>query len=286
MANPAIAERVLRAAKVIKIKPEELREALKLLDIDPDDDAVIDVLDAIASTSRSQFQDDLTNALSGTINDVPFSKYLMLGVASVLLGLDAKPADKEKSFAQMSDEDLVAKYGVDCHADLAAELDRRSHRRPFVVFDGENVDYASTVQMLRVARRFETCGSHKLDDKIVMLNRVGEFPFLKLEICPIHRGTVLVDGYCEHCADTWKGVSMEDRQFVAVAKECDAVSDKHDDCQKIIGKCLAKELYKGWPALVHGTHESRKGNGSLPILVQQPSKTSRHGQNMIIARFF
>lgn len=75
---------------------------------------------------------------------------------------------------------------------------------------------ASTV-LLKMSRTRETPASYSVNGKIVRTNRVGEFPMLWIEECPVHGDVVLANGYCEKCQQDWSAVGNDARVATRVA---------------------------------------------------------------------
>jgi hypothetical protein len=120
-------------------------------------------------------------------------------------GVD-KLVEALRPISQYSDEELIAKYGPDADESVLDELRRRSHDRAFVVFSGDMVEAATTLKLLRIARRGETPKTHPFGNGIARVWPVGAFPMLWIEECPIHSNAILADGYCDECAASWSKV--------------------------------------------------------------------------------
>jgi hypothetical protein len=143
-----------------------------------------------------------------------------------------KLVETMRSVDQYSDEELLAKYSPDCPANIMEQLRIRSKNRPFVVFDDEKgedvVDIQTTKKLLSIARRQDTPSTFLVDrpdgmKKLVRPCAVGEFPTVWFEECPVHPDVILVDGYCEKCQQSWKGISIEDRVLVRIAVTIGAI---------------------------------------------------------------
>jgi len=130
-----------------------------------------------------------------------------------------------KPVTQFKDKELLARYNLDAPSDVMEELKRRSHDRPFIVFSGETTSVMVEVsaELLSLARRHEVPSTYMVDNKLVRTHRVGEFPMLFVEECPLHSDHILADGFCEKCQDTWKGVEDIKRVAARVALNLGAV---------------------------------------------------------------
>jgi hypothetical protein len=121
-----------------------------------------------------------------------------------------------------SDEELVAQYGPDCASNIVDDLIRRSKGRAFVVFKDEAanvVDVATTLRMLKEARKRETPVNYKVADMLKRLYRAGDFPSQVYHECPLHPGVLLIDDYCDKCGHSWEAVKPTARQFVRIIAE-------------------------------------------------------------------
>jgi hypothetical protein len=70
--------------------------------------------------------------------------------------------------------------------------------------------------MLRLARRHETPGTFIVSNEVCRVYRTGEFPLSWVEECPVHRNSILADGYCDECGLIWKNISEEERVMIRV----------------------------------------------------------------------
>jgi hypothetical protein len=127
-----------------------------------------------------------------------------------------------KTAEHMSDKELIEQYGPECTSNIIEELKRRSNDRSFVIFlDNEKVDVDNSLKLLRTARRQEIPSTFSIQtpngNAVVKTYRIGEFPMLFLEECPLHKDTILVNGYCEDCRCNWENVSYDSRVMIRVA---------------------------------------------------------------------
>lgn len=232
--NSILQERVEKAAKVMKASPDDVWKALEEIGIEKDDEDALALLEADTTTQEDADPKFL---------DVGIKKARFRAGWAILKGKSQKTKDKPetsttdsttaeliktlRSVKQYKDKELLEAYGPDCSSDVLDEIRRRSNDRPFLVYDGENLDVDTSLEMLRVARRQPTNEQHVFHregkSKVVRLLRPGQFPTLWIEESPIHPEVILVDGYCHKCDNSWSGVSMDDRVIVRIAVDVDGV---------------------------------------------------------------
>lgn len=236
--NPtSLQARVDQAAKVMGITPDAAWQLLGELGIEKDSPDALSLLEAETTTegdARRYFVDP------GKVKIARFKAgwSILKGKGSDASPKDASIGDLIKSMrtpAQMSDEELLNAYGPDCPATVCDELQKRSQGRAFIVFDGEKVNVAGSSILLKMSRTRETPADYPVNGKTVRTFRVGEFPMLWIEECPIHRDVVLANGYCEKCGQDWSVVPNDDRVAVRVAVNMAAVgADTLADIAKIV----------------------------------------------------
>lgn len=179
-----------------------------------------------------------------------------------------------KPVTQLKDKELLARYDLDAPSDVMEELKRRSHDRPFIVFDGETTRVMVDVsaELLSLARRHEVPSTYMVDNKLVRTHRVGEFPMLFVEECPLHPDYILADGFCEKCQDTWKGVEDAKRVAARVALNLGAVHA--DDLAEIQGAMVlvGNGGLAGIPRVALELEELRCEK-KLPVLRRRMSRT-------------
>jgi hypothetical protein len=228
--------RVNQAAKVMKVEPSVVWTKLVQLGIEKDDQDAIALLEADTTQEGDARRIFVESSVGGTIPIVRFKAgwQVLRGKAEAKLEPKTEGNTVEailnaiKSPNQMADKELLDRYNPDSSSDICEELERRSHDRPFIVFDetkGENaIDVVATLNLLRVSRRQDTPSTYKASNgKIARVYRVGEFPMSFIEECPVHPDVILVEDYCERCMDSWAGISNEDRVIVRVAKDMNAI---------------------------------------------------------------
>lgn len=230
--------RVEQASKIMKIKPEETWAILDSMGISHDDEglALLNADTTQEGDARAYFCEGAGHLKSGQ-QIVPIVRFkagwsLLKGKAeSKSVEAQVAPAGFEailqamKTPAQMSDQELLSKYGPDASSETIDELKRRSHDRGFIVFDGSNIDTDTSLKLLRIARRQETPATYKIEGRsnLSRVYRLGEFPMTFVEECPIHADIILVENYCEKCMESWEGISYDDRVLVRVAKNMGAI---------------------------------------------------------------
>jgi hypothetical protein len=296
---PQLEQRVTAAAKVMSISVEEMWKALNAVGIENSQDGLT-ILDADTTTegdAKPYFCNDLSHSgVLGADKAVKIAKFKAgwsilkgrvkaeiketNGVAAIVESL--KPID------QLPDEKLLEKYaqqGQDCSDTIMNRLKSICHNRPFVVFSdsctGDQVDIPETLKLLRIARRQDTPSTWLVERNgvkvMVRPAAVGEFPNAWLEDCPIHGDTILVDGYCEKCQNSWKGIIMEDRVMVRVASEVGVIDRSYVAIKNWIELILQKSGYlKSWKDSLAPNaflrYNELKEENKLPILRRKMSK--------------
>jgi hypothetical protein len=169
------------------------------------------------------------------------------GIASIAANLKAG-LDSMKPLGQWTDAELMAKYGFDCDDSIIEELSRRSKGRPFVMFTNETegtVDVEASLRLLKEGRKRETPVQYKMGDILRRLFCAGDFPSQVFYECPIHKGVLLLDGYCDECGHTWEGVSYKVRQFVRVITNNGEAPESSPSIRQLIAtarSCFKDEL--------------------------------------------
>lgn len=183
--------------------------------------------------------------------------------------------EQMKRADQLSDEELIKKYGQDASEDVKKALSDRSKNRPFIIFsdDQGTVDVSNTLKLLRIARRQETPSTFLANGKLTRPCMVDEFPQTYFEECPINPEILLIDGYCEKCQNTWNGISINNRVIVRVARDMGQLDvsnlTKIHDLITRVGKEGADWLL-AIPA-VGAKYEELKQDGKLPTLRRRVS---------------
>jgi hypothetical protein len=303
-------KRVEAAAKVMCLSVESMWKCLDVIGIENNQDGLI-LLDA-DTTTESDAKTFFCDPSEPIASDCPVKIARFKAGWAVLKG-KIKTEIKEgngvaaiveslKSVDQLPDEKLLEKYaqqGQDCSDTIMNRLKSICHNRPFVIFDGEQIDLPETLKLLRIARRQDTPSTwlvERVDNsaeygpnssptmKKVMVRpaAVGEFPNAWLEDCPIHGDTILIDGYCEKCQNSWKGVIMEDRIMVRIASEVGAIDRSYVAIKNWIELIFAsyspqKPGYlKSWKdSLAPSTflrYNELKEENKLPVLRRKMSK--------------
>jgi hypothetical protein len=218
--------RVQQASKVIKITEEQAWECLEELGIEKEDEDGIALLEA--ETTK---ENDAKEVFKKYAKPARFAAgwRILKGKTEKQKTDNPSMTDVIQTFRPIhtyKDRELLEQYGPEASSEIIDELLKRSHGRPFIIYkeDGETIDLHNSVLMLRTARRHETKQYHVLlrdsgSTEQVRLYRADEFPKMWLEECPIHHGTILTDGYCDKCNNTWKGIHDSKRVIVRVA--CD-----------------------------------------------------------------
>jgi len=261
-------KRVDEAATIMKIKPAKVASLLADLGIDQDDSG-LSLLQA--ETTKEEDAKPIFVDKGG----VPVAKF-RLGWA-ILKGETKETAAKSETakrpVTQWSDEDVISAYCPDAPINVIAELKKRGDDKRFIVFNASGeVDVETTVTLLRLSRRQAIPETYQVKGSLVRVYRIGEFPTVKFEECPIHGEVLLVDGYCDKCKMSWKNVSNDLRVRVRVAKM--AIPSFADDYEKKIA--LFEQLEKGVPSIltsgpVNMLFAELQADGKLPILTRRTS---------------
>jgi len=223
MANPPVSPlecRVSKAAEVMKITEEAVYQALSELGVDKEDEDAISLLEA--DTTREA---DAKEAFKSTkVKPARFSAgwQVLKGRVkkeNIILEDNSSLLEALKPVGRMSDKELLEKYGPESSSEIIDELLKRSNGRPFVIYksDNETIDLERTLEHLRIARRRETSPVCIVDGEEVRVYTVNQFPMTYVEECPFHAGTILTNGYCDKCHNTWEGISDEVRVAANVA---------------------------------------------------------------------
>lgn len=282
-------KRAEHAGLVMKIKPAEVLSLLAEMGIEEDEDGLY------LLQSETTKEDDAKPVFVDR-GGVPIAKF-RLGWA-VLKGENKETAAKSETakrpVTQWSDEDVIKAYGPDAPINVIAEVKKRGDDKRFIVFfpDG-GVDVETTVTLLRLARRQVIPETYQVKGNLVRVYRVGEFPTVKFEECPLHGETLLVDGYCDKCKMSWKDIEGDLRIRIRVAKM--AIPTLGDDYEKRME--LFEKLGKGnnhelLPQILNSAPVNMlfaelKADGKLPILTRRTSSSmSGNGDPFFVHRTY
>jgi len=211
--------------------------------------------------------------------NVPIAKF-RLGWA-ILKGQSKSSAKRtetsKRPVPQWSDEDVVKAYGPDAPVNIIAEMKKRGDDKRFIVFGSDgNIDVETTVTLLRLSRRQPIPATYQVKGELVRVHRVGEFPQIHFEECPLHQEVVLAEGYCEKCKTSWSKIDMDKRVLVRVGKM--AIPSLGDDVEKRL--TLMTELEEGSTPKILTTGEVKMlydelaEDGKLPILKRRASSSA------------
>jgi len=276
-------KRVDEAATIMKIKPAKVVSFLEALGVDQDD-AGLDLLSA--ETTKEEDAKPIFVDKGG----VPVAKF-RLGWAILKGETKASAAKAETSkrpVSQWSDEDVVSAYGPDAQITVIAEMKKRGDDRRFVVFKDGVVDVETTVTLLRLSRRQAIPDTYQVKGELVRVYRVGEFPTIQFEECPIHHDTLLVDGYCDKCKASWAKIPNDKRVMVRVAEM--AIHGFASDVERRLN--LIEELEEGkMPKIfeagqVKMLYDELAQDGKLPLLKRRASSSAGGGDPFFVHRNF
>jgi len=128
-----------------------------------------------------------------------------------------------RHIGQWTDAELLAAYDPEASSIIIDELNQRAKGRRFIIFHNEDegvIDQEASLRLLKEARKRKTPIHYKMSDITKKTYIAGEFPSQVYFECPIHKGILLFDGYCDECGHTWEAVDYTTRQFVRVVVEC------------------------------------------------------------------
>jgi len=186
----------------------------------------------------------------------------------------AKSETSKRPVTQWSDEDVVSAYTPDAPINVIAEMKKRGDDKRFIVFASSgSVDVETTVTLLRLSRRQVIPQTYQVAGNLVRVYRVGEFPMVHFEECPLHGEVLLVDGYCDKCQLSWKDVSNDQRVKVRVAKM--AIPSFADDTEKRLallddlGHGIDPKILTTGPAKM--LYDEFVQDGKLPVLRRRTS---------------
>jgi len=177
-----------------------------------------------------------------------------------------------KPVGQWKDEELLAEYGIDTHQDILDTLSKRVHGRAFIIFSDEAnsvVDMKNTLHVLRLARRQDTPKTYPTENGVRRLWHVGDFPSVMQTACPLHKGTVLFDGYCDSCGKSWTGVGDELMQFARLVANSGEGPEKPKEIKAFIEDLKTDDwdtLGSDYPAAFSDMEEHKINGTSLPNL--------------------
>ena len=288
-ANQELVERIQAASKVMRITDKDVCDRLKLLGIIWTEDDALDLL-----LSETTTEEDALKVFAG----IPIARFragwaLLKGRKTETQG-DPTGEQSEgilkllRPVDQWSDEDLINAYDQNCSTKIFTELRERSKNRRFVAFDENGrCNKKITLQLLRITRRQPIGETWQGDDGLVLkIYPAGEFPMPLVEECPFHEDIILVDGYCEKCMESWKGVTHPDRILARLAKPYVGDSWQNamwiSDLIKKLKTCVGNNnlndnpLFSVKKAVLD--YRELKEENRLPVLTRKLSQT-RHGKS-------
>jgi len=212
-----------------------------------------------------------------------------LGVGEAL----DKALKANRPIGQWTDEDLLKAYSPDCNPEVIENLDKRAKERSFIVFSNEEaheVDSAATVDLLRMIRRGKPTPVHyPVNGTLRKLYRAGDFPNSTMLECPLHPGTLLVNGYCDQCGQTWDVSDYERLQLARIIRDRDEGPETPAAIKEFIAAMTKGDLAKigeTYPkAMVE--YNERKTEEDLPRLkVRQAARGVSDPMNPSLHRRF
>ncbi len=274
---------VQSAAEAMKIDVRTCLECLKEMGVEPDDS---DALELLRSEDVTDADGEKFFVSSGSVKIARFRKgwRILRGAQKQLLVEQAPTKDGLAQLAatlrpvsQYKDKELIEQYGEDCSSEILAELEKRSKGKKFVVFNKDgNVNVDATLTLLRQARKGSVTSTWLVDGTLKDVHPLGLFPKSKIEICPLFPEIVLIDGYSDRLKDTWKGIPMDVRIAVRVARDIgfiDINSKAHlarfmSDLRSVLNP---KEWILSISPEIRKKYEELQEMNRLPILTKRPS---------------
>ena len=285
-------ERITQAAKVMGISIDDLWRYLGALGIDNDQDG-----QALLEAETTQEGDARAVMVEGK-SGWPIGEKApqLVKIARFKAGwavLKGKGTDKTEKTeliqimdalrpaAQLSDRDLLEKYGQDCPWDILEQLKLRSQGRACIIFkeDGETIDVDTSLTLLREAKRKDTpltyCVTTSIGISARRTYRIGEFPMMFVEECPIHQNTLLTNGYCDDCKLSWLKITQEDRIIVRVAHDAGAIDTNPAKIYELFKKIEEKNAsFLLEIPVIELRYRELKEENKLPILRRKISRQS------------
>ena len=185
-----------------------------------------------------------------------------------------KVLESTRSKNDWTDEELLLQYD-DSSTEVWEVLRKRSHGRPFVVFNRDGtINQSATLRMLSIAKKQPTNSEHMIDGKLVVLYRSGDFPPTLLEESPFAAGHALVDGYCAATECNWKDVSAEARILCRLHANREKMtrSERRNLCKLATN---LDELKAELPRAVRDYEEAQKNNALPSLLIQENRVTKK-----------
>ena len=177
-----------------------------------------------------------------------------------------------RPIGQFSDDELLAKYGLECAEGVIDELSKRAHGRNFIVFKDKasgEIDLTLSKKFLKVARHKDTPSQIIIEEVYYKLYAAGQFPNAMYEECPLHRGVLLTEGYCDQCQVSWSPVKAKERVFIRVIKDEGDAPTSRLDIRKLVteasGDSGIVELRRFYPVIA-SKFEELEEEDRLPSL--------------------
>ena len=294
MSTKDLQSRVNEAAKILQVKDldekslkEKINKSLEIIGVD-DSDIGIKILEAETTTFE-----DFENAFYDGA-DVKKSKVVVLMSRNVIpvprlkaawevlkgndpfekKSWDIKENDDKNSLyatlrpiGQWPDNELLEQYNDHCSADVEDQLKKRSNGRPCIVFNEDgSVNVEDSLYMLRKARQHEMPDKFKIREELKLLYRIGEFPKTVFFECPVHRNTLLIDGYCDECGQTWDVNDHKKNAFIRILMQ-----EETDIDFRLYRKMKFDELKEEFPNIFI-IYSDLNDEGNLPSLKKKSSR--------------
>jgi len=184
-----------------------------------------------------------------------------------------------RPIGQFSDDELLAKYGLECAEGVVNELSKRAHGRNFIVFNDKvsgEINLELSKKFLKLARHKDTPSQIIIEEVYYKLYTAGQFPNAMYDECPLHHGVLLTEGYCDQCQISWSPVRTEERAFIRVIKDEGDAPTSRLDIRKLVTEASGDsgiiELKRFYPVIA-SKFEDLEEVGRLPSLKVRSSET-------------
>jgi len=296
--NSEFVRRIQEAAKVMRIKEEDLTSVLADLGVGVEDDDATDILEQSLSWEEAKGPVASKGVKPARFNagwtilcgqEFPPKPHKPQGPTLANPGNDGlvELIKSQRPASQWKTEELLDAYNEDCPEDVITELSRRAKDEPVIVFqeDGK-VNADASLALLKQVR-----SGGKIPDMYISKNadgsqcvtktcRVNEWPMKFVEECPLHNDVVLAGGFCEKCQANWQNINDANRQIVRVASD---VGVAPENPMAIIS--LIEEIERGASGVANPllkvpsvklSWEDRTKDGDLPKLTRRLSKDKKN----------
>jgi hypothetical protein len=177
-----------------------------------------------------------------------------------------------KSVARLATPDLLAAYSAErTNSAEAKELNSRYGNRRILVFKTEDgsIDIDNSMQQISLWDHDLPEVEYLQDGRKVY--SIGDGPARMIDVCPIHTGELLVNGFCQKCRIMWGETVISFRQFIYFAVRRGLVSSSDRFLIRSMfergnkGHDNIAELHCEYPEAMADFEEAQR-KGELPTL--------------------